>query len=111
MKHSFFRRVSAILLALVVLTAGAFLLLPPLVQEDYSPCGNFTLAQEAGPLNINTATAEELMKLPGIGETLSRAIVAYREENGAFSSVEDIMEVDGIGEGRFAAIEEYICVK
>ena len=62
-------------------------------------------------LNINTATAEELMKLPGLGEALSRAIVAYREENGAFSSVEDIMEVDGIGEGRFAAIEEYICVK
>ena len=61
-------------------------------------------------LNINTATAEELMMLPGIGQTLSQAIVAYREENGVFSSVEDIMKVDGIGEGRFAAIEEYICV-
>ena len=48
--------------------------------------------------------------LPGIGQTLSQAIVAYREENGVFSSVEDIMKVDGIGEGRFAAIEEYICV-
>ena len=62
-------------------------------------------------LNINTATAEELMKLPGIGEALSQAIVEYREKNGVFSSVEDIMEVDGIGEGRFAAIEEYICAK
>lgn len=61
-------------------------------------------------LNINTATAEELMMLPGIGQTLSQAIVAYREENGVFSSVEDIMKVDGIGEGRFSAIEEYICV-
>ncbi|MCI7741142.1 MAG: ComEA family DNA-binding protein [Clostridiales bacterium] len=61
-------------------------------------------------LNINIATAEELMRLPGIGPALSGAIVAYREENGVFSSVEDIMRVDGIGEGRFAAIEEYICV-
>lgn len=62
-------------------------------------------------VNINTATAEELMKLPGIGETLSRAIIAYRQENGNFSHIEDIMEVSGIGEGRFAAIEDYICVE
>ena len=61
-------------------------------------------------LNINTATAEELMKLPGIGAALSQAIVEYREEEGSFSSIEDIMKVSGIGEGRFAAIEEYICV-
>lgn len=61
-------------------------------------------------LNINTATAEELTKLPGIGTVLSQAIVEYREENGNFSSIEDIMKVSGIGEGRFAAIEEYICV-
>ena len=61
-------------------------------------------------LNINTATAEELTKLPGIGTVLSQAIVEYREENGNFSSIEDIMKVSGIGEGRFAALEEYICV-
>ena len=62
-------------------------------------------------LNINTATAEELTKLPGIGTVLSQAIVEYREENGNFSSIEDIMKVSGIGEGRFAAIEEYIYVE
>ena len=62
-------------------------------------------------LNINTATAGELMKLPGIGEALSRAIVAYREENGNFSCIEDIMKVKGIGESRFAAIKEYICAE
>ena len=62
-------------------------------------------------LNINTATAEELTKLPGIGPALSQAIVEYREENGNFSSIEDIMKVSGIGEGRFSAIEEYIYVE
>lgn len=62
-------------------------------------------------LNINTAAAEELMKLPGIGETLSRAIVEYRQENGDFSCIEDIMNVNGIGEGKFSAIEGNICVE
>ncbi len=62
-------------------------------------------------LDINTATSQELMRLPGIGEVLSRAIVDYREKNGAFSCIEDIMNVSGIGEGRFSAIEEYICVR
>ena len=62
-------------------------------------------------LNINTATAEELTKLPGIGPALSQAIVEYREENGNFSSIADIMKVSGIGEGRFSAIEEYIFVE
>ncbi len=62
-------------------------------------------------LDINTSTAQELMKLPGIGEVLSQAIVDYRQKNGDFSCIEDIMNVDGIGEGRFSAIEEYICVR
>ena len=62
-------------------------------------------------LNINTATAEELTKLSGIGPALSQAIVEYREENGNFSTIEDIMKVSGIGEGRFSAIEEYIYVE
>ena len=75
-----------------------------------------TVPQEAllpdlSPLDINTATSQELMRLPGIGEVLSRAIVDYREKNGAFSCIEDIMNVSGIGEGRFSAIEEYICVR
>ena len=52
-----------------------------------------------------------MTKLPGIGPALSQAIVEYREENGNFSSIEDIMKVSGIGEGRFSAIEEYIYVE
>ena len=87
---------AAILLALAVLTAGAFLLLPPLHQENYSPCGNFVVSQEAGPLNINTATVEQLMLLPGVGEVKAKAIRDYITENGPFSSLEEAAEVKGI---------------
>ena len=83
---------------------------PPVLPAQAEPAPEPT-REEQGPVNINTASAEELMRLPGIGEVLSRAIVDYREKNGAFSCIEDIMNVSGIGEGRFSAIEEYICVR
>jgi len=59
-------------------------------------------------LNINTASAEELTALDGIGESLAAAIVEYRDANGPFSAPEDIMLVYGIGEKKFAAIRDYI---
>lgn len=56
-----------------------------------------TQTQPSGLLNINTATQEELMTLPGIGEVLSQRIVAYREANGLFSHLSDLTLVEGIG--------------
>lgn len=61
-------------------------------------------------IDINTAPAEELTLLPGIGDSLAEAIIAYREENGAFKSLEQLMEVHGIGESRFAAVKDKICL-
>ena len=61
-------------------------------------------------ININTATAEELETLPGIGEVTAANIIADREENGAFESIEDITRVSGIGDKKFEAIEDLICV-
>ncbi len=55
-------------------------------------------------VDINTAGAEELMKLPGIGEVLARNIISYRQAHGSFDDIEEIMEVEGIGEGRFDGI-------
>lgn len=55
-------------------------------------------------VNINTADAEELMKLPGIGEVLAGRIVDYRKEHGSFKTVEEIKKIEDIGEGRFEAI-------
>lgn len=61
-------------------------------------------------IDINAATAEELKLLPGIGDALAKAIVSYREENGAFESLEQLMDVPGIGESRFAAVKDKICL-
>jgi competence ComEA-like helix-hairpin-helix protein len=61
-------------------------------------------------LDINSASAEELAQLEGIGQVLSEAIVDYRSENGDFSDIADIMNVPGIGQGRFDAICENIYV-
>jgi competence protein ComEA len=62
------------------------------------------------PININTATAEDLDQLPDIGPVLAQRIVAYRNEFGHFSCVEDLLHVNGIGEKTLAKIREYITV-
>ncbi len=67
-------------------------------------------AYNMGKININTASKEDLQTLYGIGETLSIAIVEYREKSGPFSQIEDIMLVPGIGEAKFNDIREYISV-
>ena len=64
----------------------------------------------SGPVNINTATATELEMLPGIGPKTAEAIVEYREANGPFETIEDIMGVSGIGEGIFEKIKDGITV-
>lgn len=73
--------------------------------------GTLTPAEDLlGKININTAAAEELVSLSGIGEGRAADIIAYREENGAFSRIEDIMKVSGIGEKTFEEIKEQIKV-
>jgi len=61
-------------------------------------------------ININTATLEELDTLPGIGPSTAAKIVAYREQNGEFKTIEDIMNVSGIGQSKFNNIKDFITV-
>ena len=62
-------------------------------------------------VNINTADAQTLMTLPGIGEVRAKAIIEYRQQVGKFEKIEDIMNVKGIKTGTFSKINSLICVK
>jgi len=63
-----------------------------------------------GLVNINTADESELETLPGIGESTARKIVAERQANGAFTCIEDLMRVSGIGAKKFESLQGLICV-
>lgn len=63
-----------------------------------------------GKINLNHATKEQLMTLPGIGESKAEKIIAYREKNGQFSKIDEIMKIQGIKQGVFGKIKELITV-
>ena len=62
------------------------------------------------PINLNTATAEELIAVPGIGEVTAGRILEYRAQIGRFESVDELLEVKGIGEKKLASMREYLSV-
>ena len=67
--------------------------------------------QHIEKININTADSEELQKLKGIGPSIAERIISFRTSYGDYVTIEEIMEVKGIGEKTFEKIKEYICVK
>lgn len=69
-----------------------------------------TVQSDNGLVNINRASLSELTAISGIGESRAKAIIDYREKNGGFASVEDIKKVDGIKDGLFSKIKDYITV-
>ena len=66
------------------------------------------VAQEVEPININTASAELLTELPGIGPSKAAAIVEDRETNGPYESAQDLTRVNGIGDGTVANLEDQV---
>ena len=83
-----------------------------IVSESYSQKvdknENSIHYNSSGIININSASKEELMLLPQIGEKLAEDIIAYRETNGNFATIEDITKVKGIGKGTFESVKDRI---
>lgn len=101
-----------------ILEDGSKLYIPSIndkEEEEYSIISNTSgqknTEKKTLRVNINTATSEELQKLPGIGEAMAIRIITYRKENGKFSKIEDLKEVSGIGEAKFNNIRSYIYIK
>ena len=74
------------------------------------PAGGKQAGDSSSGVNINTATQQELMTLPGIGESRAADIIAYREEKGSFKATEEIRNVSGIGEGIYNKLKDKITV-
>lgn len=68
------------------------------------------VSEEDNKVNINTASAEQLMKIDGIGETLAMRIIAYRKVYGDFEDIAQLKNIKGIGDKKFDAIKEYVTV-
>ena len=82
----------------------------PLVSEDNIVSPVVSSEPTAALININTASKEELESLSGIGDAYAERIIEYREQMGGFDSIEEIMEISGIGESKFEAIKDLITI-
>jgi len=82
----------------------------PVSQPEFFTEPETETAAISFPISINHAGKEEFMALPGIGEVLAERIVAYREENGNFSSPEELLNVEGVGKKRLEEILDLITI-
>ena len=86
-----------------LLSDGQKIIVP--VKSEYS---SVEVEIDDERINLNQADLGQLMTLPGIGEVKAQAILAYREENGSFSQIEDVQKVHGIGAATFMQIKNKI---
>ena len=96
---------------------GEQIIVPSRTAHQTQDAGTASTTSEAGgstsnsgKININTADSAELQKISGIGESKAAKIIAYREANGKFKSVEDLTNVSGIGDKTLSSIRDQICV-
>ena len=92
------------------LTDGTQILVPREGQEGVAPAPVTGGGVAGGLVNVNSAIATELEELPGIGEVIAQRIIDYRTENGPFATVDELLEVSGIGVAILESIRELVTV-
>lgn len=102
MSISVIRTVRAFALTLLLLF-GLGLSAPPAFAADGG--------ELSGVVNVNTATAEQLMLLPGIGEAKAKAILGRRKQHGGFKTVDELLEVKGIGASALERIRPFVAIQ
>src|SRR5467141_2100616 len=91
-------RVAAVVLVAIVAAAGGV-----------SPAASGSSVKEKPePVDINSASAADLEKVPGLGPSLSRRIIEFRDKNGPYGTVEDLLKIQGIGEKSLSHFREYL---
>ena len=98
------RIVTAALMALTFLTTAA------VVSAQDSATMSKATVSAAAPINLNSATSTQLEALPGIGAKTAERIIEYRQKNGGFKKIEDLMNVRGVGEKSFLKLKPLITV-
>lgn len=100
----------AVTVAAVFFTAGYFSGRGRAGDMEITVSPVLSAAPGDAQIDLNAATHWELTTLPGVGEALADRIIAYRSEHGGFDTVEELMEVRGIGESLFEAVKDYLTV-
>lgn len=92
------------------LVDGEQIIIPSVQEAQTATTSGYSAGITSSLVNINVADVNELQELDGIGEATAQKIVEDRKTNGPFLTIEDIMRVSGIGEGKFAGMKDDICV-
>jgi competence protein ComEA len=92
------------------LADGIQILVPRRGETVSPPASGGAVAGVAGLINVNTATTTELEELPEVGEVIAQAIVDFRTESGPFTSVDQLLDVSGIGDATLENIRELVTV-
>ena len=102
----------AIFLAVVILAVTVITATNRSAATTVTPIHHVEIQTTEVPrININTASAEELAQINGIGNAIAERIIEKRKESGRFEHIEDLLEVQGIGEAKLDAIRDRICIE